>query len=246
VSQFDADDGVLDRRAQFLAGARSQIPLFAGVVPFGLAAGAFTAAVLGSAGAAVALHAGMFAGRGQMVAMQMAREQSPLVLMAIANLVINLRNMMYGASIARHFMHLSMPWRLFLAFFLVDNVYALSIKRLERDAATRNAITRHYFYLGGGVAVYAVWTLAGVAGALSGTVIPESFGLSFVPNLSFIYILAMNVQRRDDVLCALAAGVTATALAWLPWQGGLFGGVIAGLCVGYLLGNRTSSDEARA
>jgi predicted branched-subunit amino acid permease len=231
-------EGVLTRRAQFVAGARSQIPLFAGVIPFGLAAGAFTAAVLDSAGAAVALHAAMFAGRGQMVAMQMAREQSPLLLMAVANFVINLRNMMYGASIARHFTHLSVPWRLFLAFFLVDNVYAMSIKRLERDAATRNANTRHFFFLGGGVAVFCVWTVAGVAGAFFGSAIPESYGLSFVPNLSFIFILAMNVQRREDVICALAAGLTALALSWLPWQGGLFAGVLAGLLAGAVVAER--------
>jgi predicted branched-subunit amino acid permease len=229
-------EGVLSWREQFVAGAKSQIPLFAGVIPFGLAAGAFTATVLGSAGAAVALHGAMFAGRGQMVAMQMAREQSPLVLMALANFVINLRNMMYGASIARHFTHLSVPWRLFLAFFLVDNVYAMSIKRLERDASTRNATTRHYFYLGGGVAVFCVWTISGVVGALFGSAIPESYGLGFVPNLSFIFILAMNIQRREDAICALAAGLTALALAWLPWQGGLFAGVLAGLAVGSIAG----------
>jgi predicted branched-subunit amino acid permease len=229
-------DTDLSPRGQFIAGARVQLPLFAGVIPFGLAAGAFTATVLGSAGAAVALHMTMFAGRGQMVAMQMARDQSPLILMGLATLVINLRNMMYGASIARHFSHLSVAWRLLLAFFLVDNVYAMSIKRLEHDAGTRNALSRHYFFLGGGVAVFVVWSLAGIVGAVFGAAIPESYGLAFVPNLSFIYILVLNMQRLEDIVCGAVAGLMAVLCIGLPWQGGLFVGVLAGLAAGLLAG----------
>lgn len=225
----------LTARQQLLAGARVQLPNLPGVIPFGLAAGAFTASVLGNVPQAAALQSLMFAGRGQMVAMQLQNEGAPLAFIALAALVINLRNMMYGAAIARHFGHLPRVWRLLLAFLLVDLVYALSIGRMERDAQTVNAPTRHFFYLGGGLTVFSLWSLAGVAGAWLGASIPASWGLDFVPNLSFIYVLVTSLRTRADIACALVAGVVASLAAGVPWQGGLFIGSLAGLLVGLLV-----------
>ncbi len=228
----------LTARQQLFEGARDQLPNFAGVVPFGLAAGAATATVLASIGSASVLHAAMFAGRGQMVAMQMLSTSAPLGLLVLATLLVNLRNMMYGASIARHFGHLSRAWRLFLAFFLVDHVYAVAIRRLDADALTHNAPTRHWYYLGGGLAIFIGWSLSGVIGAAFGALIPERYGLGFVPNLSFIYILSSAIRKRSEVVCGLVAGGVASLAVGIPWQGGLFVGVIAGLAAGMWASDR--------
>jgi predicted branched-subunit amino acid permease len=228
----------VSQRRQFWEGARDQIPNLAGAIPFGLAAGAATAAVLTSIGATTLLHTSMFAGRGQMVAMQMLDSGAPLALIVLATLIVNLRNMMYGASIARHFGHLSWPWRLLLAFFLVDHVYAIAIRRLDHDAQTENAATRHWYYLGCGCMILTAWSISGVIGAVFGAAIPEQFGLSFVPNLSFIYILATSMRRPVDLLCGATAGLVACFLVGIPWQGGLFVGIVAGLVIGMLAGER--------
>ncbi len=222
-------------RRQFAAGARTQLLNLASVIPFGLAAGAFTSGVLGDVTQATALQSLMFAGRGQMVAMQLYRDHAPLAFILLAALVINLRNMMYGAAIARHFGHLSWWWRAGLAFLLVDLAYAMAITHLDATADATDAPARHFFYLGGGLTVFGAWSLAGLLGAFLGTSIPASWGLDFVPNLSFIYVLVGNMRKRSDVACGVAAGLVATAAAGWPWQSGLFAGAVAGLMVGMLV-----------
>jgi 4-azaleucine resistance transporter AzlC len=224
----------LSPRQQFVQGIRAQIPTLPGIIPFGLAAGAYTASVLGQAGQAAALQSLMFAGRGQMVAMQMLREGAPLLLMMLATLIVNLRNMMYAASLTRHINHLSWPWRFLLAFFIVDNVYAFSIQRLNDHAATHDARTRHYFLLGGGLFTLTFWTLGGLLGAIFGQSIPPAWGLDVVPHLSFLYVLSIHMRDRVDWVAGIASALVATLLAGLPWQLGLFAGAAVGLTAGML------------
>jgi predicted branched-subunit amino acid permease len=231
-------NSILTPRAQFLDGMRAQLPTLAGVIPFGLAAGAYTANVLNSAPGAIALHAAMFAGRGQMIAVQMLDEGAPLLLLMLAALIVNLRNMVYAAGLAPHINHLSPRWRAFLAFFIVDNVFAFTIERLRRDSASAAAATRHFYLLGSGVFTFVVWTAAGIIGAVFGQRIPGSWGLELVPQLAFIYVLSGNLRTRTNVIAGVAAGLVATAFAWLPLQLGLFAGVLAGMAAGMLAGQR--------
>ncbi len=211
---------------------RAQVPNFAGSFPFGVAAGAFTVTVVNNFWLSTGMQALMFAGRAQMVAMQLEKEHAPLMFMLLACLVINLRCLMYGTAIAQHFRHLSWPWKIGLSFMLADFTYAVSIKPLGDMAGTPDAPTRHFFYLGAGVFNIAMWSGDGIIGALLGNVIPPSWNLDFVPTVSFIFALSTALREQDDWAAAVAAGVVSVALVGLPWQAGLFIGAAVGLVVG--------------
>ena len=225
----------LTPRDQFLAGMRAQVPNLAGSFPFGLAAGAFTVTVVNNAWLSIGMQAMMFAGRAQMVAMQLEKEHAPLVFMLLACLIINLRCMMYGTAIAQHFGHLSWPWKIGLSFMLADFTYAVSIKPLTEMAGTENAPTRHFFYLGAGLFNVMMWSTGGIIGAWLGNIIPVEWNLDFVPQVSFIFVLVTALRDRDDWLAGIAAGAVSVLLVGLPWQAGLFVGATTGLVAGMLI-----------
>ncbi len=229
---------MLSPRQLFFNGVRASIPNLTGVMPFGLITGAFSVSVFNSVAASVTLTALLFAGRSQVVSLQLLKDGAPWVIVFLAGLVVNLRHLMYGASLAPHFRHLSGRWKVLLAALLVDNAYAVGAPYLREHREDELAATRHYYYLGSGVANWIVWSGCGLIGALLGARIPASWSLDFVPQLSFIAIIMANIRDRSYVVAAIAAGATAVSLAFLPWASGLFIGGMVGIVAGQLIGQR--------
>jgi 4-azaleucine resistance transporter AzlC len=229
---------MLSARTQFAEGFRAQIPNAPGVFPFGMIAGALTAAVMNSALISVLMTSVVFAGRAQMVAMQLETDGAPLLVILMAALVVNLRHLMYGAALADHFKHLSWKWKVLMALLLTDLGYAVSIKRLSDQADTEDAPTRHWYFVGASVLNWGVWSIGGLLGAFVGGAIPPSLQLDFIPTLSFVLALVINVRDRASLAAAAGAGIFAVAFAGLPWSMGLFVGAMTGLAVGMLVESR--------
>lgn len=223
---------MLSRRVQFAEGFRAQLPNAPGVFPFGVIAGALSAAVMNSALISVLMTSVVFAGRAQMVAMQLETDGAPILVSIAAVLVVNLRHLMYGAALADHFKHLSWKWKIVFALLLTDLSYAVAIKRLRDQADTDDAPTRHWYYFGTSVCNWGVWTVGGLLGALAGGQIPPSLSLDFIPTLSFVLALVINVRDRASFVAAAVAGVATVAFAGLPWSSGLFVGAVVGLAAG--------------
>ena len=70
---------------------------------------------------------------------------APLALIVLTALFINLRFMMYSASLRQHLGHLPLRWKLPLAYMLADNPYALCIARFTDHPADPH---KFEFYLG--------------------------------------------------------------------------------------------------
>nr|MBP8241494.1 AzlC family ABC transporter permease [Thermoflexales bacterium] len=75
---------MLTRKTQFAEGFRAQLPNAPGVFPFGMIAGALTASVMNSALISVLMTSVVFAGRAQMVAMQLETDGAPLLVILMA------------------------------------------------------------------------------------------------------------------------------------------------------------------
>lgn len=214
------------------------LPNVPGVFPFGLIAGALTAAVLNSPVIAALMTSIVFAGRAQMVAMQLESDGAPILVAIIAVLVVNLRHLMYGAALADQFKHLAWKWKILFALLLTDLAYALSFKRLADQADTEDAPTRHWFYFGVAMCNWTAWSIGGLLGAYVGAQIPASLSLDFVPTLTFVLALVINVRDRAALIAASVAGVGAVAFAGLPWSSGIIVGAVFGLTAGMLAETR--------
>jgi predicted branched-subunit amino acid permease len=92
-------------RPDWKAGAHSVAPMLVGVVPFGLVAGASPVAEGLVAGAAIGFSTIVFAGASQLAAIDLLDTGASVALAVATAWLINLRMVMYSASLAPHLSH---------------------------------------------------------------------------------------------------------------------------------------------
>lgn len=218
----------MDLRPDFIAGVRTMAPLMLGIAPFGLVSGVAAVDVGLSPLEAMGMSVFIFAGTSQLAAIDLIGQGAAPTIVVLTIAVINVRLVMYSASLSPHLQHLPRWWQSVLTYLLTDHVYALSITAVDSD---RDRSLRWYM-LGLGFTLWAVWQVCTAAGIVLGTTVPDEWGLTFVVPLTFLAILVPELTERPSILSAAVAGSVAVAGAWLPMNLGLVlgatGGVVAG------------------
>ena len=233
--------GGITARGEFLAGCRDEAPLLLGVAPFGMIYGIAALAAGVPAWLAQLASAIVFAGAAQLVIVQMLAAGAGFVPIALTSGLLNLRHVLYSASMAEYVRHLPRRWRLLLAYVLTDEAYAVAVLRYQqRHAAAADhaehtnatADLRHWYFLGAGFTLWAGWQLSTAAGLLFGTTIPPEWELDFAVPLTFIALLTLLLRERAGQAAALVAGLGALAFAALPYKLGLVAAIVLGLAAG--------------
>jgi 4-azaleucine resistance transporter AzlC len=185
----------------FRRGMLATTPLAPGVIAFGLLYGMMAQQVGFSPWEAWAMSLIVHAGSAQFAVLAMWPTAS-VVSVILTTLIINLRHMLMGASIAPRLRGLHPMWRVFLALWMSDESYALSV------AAYEQGIGSHRYFLGANVGIYLLWTSSGLLGAFLGTAIsdPGRYGLDLVFPLAFLGLLTAFLKDRVSVAVALIAG----------------------------------------
>lgn len=218
-------------RSVFLAGVKDMLPVHLGSFPFALIVGV-TGVELGfTTVETMVMSAAIFAGSAQLAAMFLIAERANVLIILLTALMINIRFIMYSASLAPIFQQYSRMRKAVYSFLIADPVYALSIPRFQ-DSEESDA---HWYYFGGGLSLWSVWVIGAAIGAGAGFEIPESFPVELVLPLVFIALLFPVLKDRPSIVTALVAAVVATAAAPLDYNLGLLLGVSSGLLVGVTL-----------
>ena len=209
-------------------GVRDVSPLLLGIAPFGLVTG--IAAVNAGLGIeqAVGMSILVFAGAAQLAALELIRTDAPLVVIVVTAAIINLRMLMYSASIAPHFRRFAARWKGALAYVLTDQAYALAIARFEIE----DPVDKRSYYLGVALPIWVVWQTMTVAGVYLGTSVPPAWGLEFTVPLVFLALLVPAVEDRETLIAAAVGGGGAVLGAGLPLNLGLPVGATAGVVAG--------------
>ncbi len=234
------------RRREFLAGARGTIPLLIGALPFGLIYGTLAVTAGLSRGAAVAMSALVFAGSAQFIAVGLIAAGTPAAIIILTTLVVNLRHLLYSATLLPHLKRLPLRWRLPLAFWLTDETFAVSVLRWSASDRSPN---KHWYQLGSSLAMYLNWQFWCFMGQLVGSSIPDagSWGLDVAMPVTFIGMTIPFVRNRSMVVCVLVAGVLSVVLYSLPYNLGLIlstlAGILAGSSVGRIRGMRLDTEH---
>ena len=220
------------------------LPLLIGVAPFGLIYGVIARGATIPALAAQAMSLIVFAGSAQFIAVGLIGSGAPWGILLLTTGIINLRHLLYSASLAPHLRPLRPLWKWVLAFLMVDEVYALSISRYQRSAS-RGDTEAHWYYFGAGMTLWATWQTSTAVGIYLGAQVPASWGLDFTLALTFIGLLVPALTDRASRAAALTAGVVAV-LAWsLPLKLGLILAALTGVLAGVLV-ERTAPRERPA
>lgn len=187
-------------REELRAGVTSVLPLLIGVVPFGLVAGA--APVEGGLGALAAsgFSVLVFAGASQLAAIEVLAGGGSWTVAALAACTINLRMLLYSASLAPFLSAVPLRRRLLVAYGLVDQAYAVSITRWSAGRPVSL-----WFYAGVTGTLWAAWQASTIVGALGGGLVPDGVPLEFAVPLVFLVLLVPAVTNAPAIAAVVAA-----------------------------------------
>jgi 4-azaleucine resistance transporter AzlC len=226
-----------EQSKQFWAGVRAEIPLLVGGFPFGLIYGALAVNAGLSPAAAQMMSSIVFAGSAQFITAQLVQDLTPGAIIVLTIAVVNLRHMLYSASLAPYLADLSLRWKVLLSYLLTDEAYAPSVIHFEKEGKTAHG---HWFLLGAGLVLWMDWQLSTALGVWLGASIPESWSLDFALPLTFIAIIVPVLRDRPAIAAAISAGLVALAAYSLPYQLGLVVAALTGIAVGAVLEARAS------
>jgi predicted branched-subunit amino acid permease len=220
------------------------LPIVLGVVPFGLITGVSAATAGLTLLDALASSLLVFAGASQVAMIDLLGRDAPVLVAVLTAAVINVRHVMYSASLS--------PWlsgtptlaRAGAAYVLTDQAYALSITRSREEDAPRTPVARLAYYLGAALPLWANWQLVTVVGYVVGAQVPPEVPLAATIPLVFLALLVPAVVDRPTLAAALVGGSVAVVAAPLPANLGLVVGAVAGITCGALLDVRTAGADA--
>lgn len=225
-------------------GLRTAVPLLMGALPFGLVVGVLASGKGLSLLETALMSALVFAGTSQILALELWDSPVPVLAVGVAALVVNLRLLPMGASLAPWFDRLR-GWRVWGTLFtLVDHSFALAA--VEERAGRRDA----GFLLGAGLLTWLGWLVSTVAGHLLGSAVRLAADnpLFFAAAATFVALLVplWRGARRDLLPWAAAAAVSLLASGWkLPVPLPLVLGALAGALLGAWQASRTRPGESR-
>jgi predicted branched-subunit amino acid permease len=170
----------------------------------------------------------VFAGSAQLASLPLIAAAVPVWVVFVTALVVNLRFLIFAASVGPHFAHL--PWykRLWHGYFNADITMGFFPQRFPSHTLHQTEGKVGYFN-GIGYPNWCAWQGGSVAGILLASQIPESWGIGFAGTLALLAVaipLTINLAALAGVAVAAA---TAIAAAGLPYRLGLLVAVIVGM-----------------
>ncbi|HEC23545.1 MAG TPA: branched-chain amino acid ABC transporter permease [Chloroflexi bacterium] len=221
------------RWSTFLAGAKDTFPLVVGAIPFGVIFGALAVTAGLSPAGAMGMSLFVFAGSAQFIAAGLIAQGIAPMFIVLTTFIVNLRHVLYSASLAPYLKHLPRKWLLPLGFWLTDETYAVTIRRYQGDGG--EASYRLWYYLGSAVFMYANWQLCTLIGIVAGQRLQNvaEWGLDFAMVATFTGIVVPLIVNRPMLICALVSGVTAVLANGLPNRLGLMLAASLGIAAGY-------------
>lgn len=217
--------------SSYWRGVRDGLPFLLVVVPFAMLFGVLSTEAGLSVFETLSFSVVVIAGASQLTALQLLMDDAPTWVALASALAVNLRLVMYSASITPH-LGMAPTWqRALVAYFLVDQTYAQSLLEYERRPALTLPEKVAYFF-GTVTPICFPWYFGTLAGAWIGTTIPPELGLDFALPIAFLAMIGPLLRTRAHMAAALAAIVVALLSAGLPYNLGLIVGGLAGMMTG--------------
>lgn len=216
----------------FWAGVRGISPIMLGMFPFALITGVAQIGTGVDPFTAAAMSVIIFAGAAQLATVDLLNNHTPFLIICLTAFIINLRFVMYSASLSPHFNGNGRFWKWLCAYLLTDQAYAVSIMRYdEKDGKT----LKLWFYLGCAFSLWVVWQAGTVIGVIVGLKIPETWSLDFAIPLTFMAIMLPNLKDRAAILAAISSGLISLLAFQLPMKIGIIVSILTGILVGFIV-----------
>lgn len=227
----------MSRSHLFYRGLRDSVPMQVGIAPFGIIFGTLAGVGGLSLLQAVGMSALVYAGSAQFIVISLLGSGASAAVILLTTLIVNLRHVLYSATLQPHVSALPQRWRLLLAFWLTDETFAVVQRFYRVHGRTPQA---HWYWLGVATALYACWVGSSLVGVLFGQAVPDmaGWGLEFAMLATFIGIVVPMLRNRPQIAAALVAAAVALLTYDLPYKLGLMAAAFSGIGAGVVLERR--------
>lgn len=227
-------------------GARDMTPMIIGIVPFGLALGATIGASSIDPWAGFMSAPLILAGAAQLATLQMLETGSHPVVIVASALLINLRILLYSASLASWFQGVRLRTRLLMAAAVIDQTHLVCTPRFERGDLDRRG--RVAYFTGAGTWLVAAWIASQTVAVLLGAELPDSARLDMAAPFALLGLLAKSLTTRPAALAAVTGTLVVTIGAGLPFHSATLAATLSGIAMAVLferhLGTATRTPPA--
>ena len=173
----------------------------------------------------------VYAGSAQLTSLPLIASGSPLWLIFVAGLIVNLRFLIFSAALQPYFQ--SLPWhkRLVYGFFSTDMSFVIFMPRFG-EAKDKGTEHQRAFFLATIVPGWIAWQSSSMLGIVLGSLVPATWNLDFAAVLALMAITIPLANSRPMLVSMLAAGVAAWIGQGLPLRLGLLLAVVVGIAIG--------------
>jgi predicted branched-subunit amino acid permease len=170
----------------------------------------------------------VYAGSAQFAVLPLLAAHTPLIVIFLTAMIVNLRFVIFSAAVAPHFAHL--PWyrRVWYGYFNGDISMGFFPRRFPAHTVHQPAGKIGFFeaicYPG-----WFAWQIGAIVGILLASQIPESWNIGFAGTLALIAITIPMIINRAALAGVVVSGAVAVAAISLPYRLGLLLAVVIGM-----------------
>ena len=198
-----------EKKETIRTGFTEALPLAIAIAAYGLSFGVLATQANFNLVSAVAMSLLVFSGSVQMVVVAMLTTGASLASVFFTSVLLNLRNLLYGAALAEGLTP-AKNWKWLLAFGVSDEPFVLGVSRFKKygpDPLYFGTVTGTF---------YVAWALSSLIGALIGNQIdPQKWGLDLAFPVTFVALLIPSLKEKPIITTALTAAVIASGIEYL-------------------------------
>ncbi len=218
-------------KSAFVAGFRDGSPFILVVIPFGTLFGVIATEAGLNLIETMTMTVLVIAGAAQVTAIALMLEHAPVFIVLLTALAVNLRMAMYSAALVPHFGKSPLRMRILMSYFMVDQVFALAVKKFdEQPKMPMPQKTAYYF--GSISALTPLWYASSYIGAVAGGSIPAEYSLDFALPICFIALTAPMMRSLPHFIAALVSIIAALSLIRVPYNLGLILAAVLAMIAG--------------
>ncbi|MDO8361363.1 MAG: AzlC family ABC transporter permease [Actinomycetota bacterium] len=216
--------------AAYQEGLRAMAPLAVAIGVWGLVTGVAMVNAGLTIPIALLMTFTVFAGSAQLAVLPLLATGTPLAVVWVTALLVNLRFVIFAAAGRRSFVHLPWQQRLVAGYLNGDLGFALFSRRFT-EATDHGTPEQYGYFYGTAVVNWVSWQVASVAGILMGGLLPTEWGFVLAAYLALAAVLIPMVREVPALVGVAVTAALAVATVRWPMRLGLLVAVVAGVAV---------------
>ena len=206
------------------------LPLAIAVIPWGILCGSLAIKVGLTAMQAQLMSLLVFAGAAQLASLTLIGGAFSSIFSS--TFVISSRHLLYSAVFRDHVSKKPFLQRCCVAFFLTDEMFAVTIAYLEK-----HKLFSYCYAVTAGVVFYLIWNVATFVGIHLGSFIPnlEDMGLEFAIAATFIAIVIPSIKNKAILSSVVVSGLSVLILSIMDNEQALIIATLLGMMTGFLV-----------